>query len=630
MKGNGMILGAVGGPLATSLQAQFPLRVADERPGLAGCEGRTGDTAVGTRDAAANLSAHTQSGSWLVLSGNPLQPGSAGAIARAKAVTAAELLQQLSARGLDALNALDGQFAIAWWDGASGKLRLIRDRFGMEPLAFWHNGKQCVFGSRARDVAGSLPSKPRLSTQGLAEYLTHCYLPGDNTLFEGVMRVPPAGVVEFLPATQSCVVRSWYSLSFLNPVAPDETAIATRYRELLEASIVRRLDDGRAGIFLSGGMDSSSAATFARRHLSSDIGSFSFRCAGASFDESDFARQLAQELGTTHTEVDYGEPQALQALDAVAVMDMPFCDIGIEIGTWLLARAAGGRVDYLLTGDGGDEIWASHPVYAAQRIMRWYDRAPVPRALRSVLVKACGFVRDSDQKRNLAVVLKRLLPEPAFPDDLMHYRWRMYYTARTLREFMAPALAPAIEAANPFQVVAQSFENYQGPDDGLSPCLYSDYRTVCGFYFSRVLLARNFGLEMRLPFMDRDLVEFGARIPVHLKLEGVERTKRLFRVAMEGILPDVINHRKDKMGHSVPFKNWLRGDGILNVRVLETLRSAQFRDRGLFRTAEVERMLDEHRTRRHNHSHRIWALFILEHWLRTHFDSLSSNVRGSV
>ena len=99
---------------------------------------------------------------------------------------------------------------------------------------------------------------------------------------------------------------------------------------------------------------------------------------------------------------------------------------------------------------------------------------------------------------------------------------------------------------------------------------------------------------------------------------------------MEGIVPDVINHRRDKMGHSVPFKNWLRGDGILNVRVLETLRSAQFRDRGLFRTAEVERMLDEHRTRRHNHSHRIWALFILEHWMRTHFDSLSSNVRGSV
>ncbi len=630
MKGNGMVLGAVGCSLATSLQAQFSLHVADARPGIGGCEGRVGGEAVGTRNAGTNLAANSQVGSWLVLSGNPLLPAPNGALARAKALTAAELLEHLTARGLDALEALDGQFAIAWWEGSSGTLRLMRDRFGMEPLAYWRSGKQCLFGSRARDVARSLPGKPQLSTQGLAEYLTHCYLPGDNTLFEGVTRVPPGGIVEFLPATQSLVVRNWYRLSFLNPVVPDEGEIATRYRELLEASIVRRLDDGRAGIFLSGGMDSSSAATFARRHLQSDIGSFSFRCAGASFDESDFARQLAQELGTRHTEVDYGEPQALEALDAVAVMDMPFCDIGIEIGTWLLSKAAGGRVDYLLTGDGGDEIWASHPVYAAQRIMRWYDRVPIPKLLRSGLVKACGVVPDSDQKRNLAVVLKRLLPEPDFPDDLMHYRWRMYYTARSLRSFMAPSLAEAIEAADPFQVVAQSFENYQGPDDGLSPCLYSDYRTVCGFYFSRVLLARNFGLEMRLPFMDRDLVEFGARIPVHLKLEGIERTKRLFRVAMEGILPDVINHRKDKMGHSVPFKNWLRGDGVLNVRVLETLRSAQFRDRGLFRTAEVERMLDEHRTRRHNHSHRIWALFILEHWMRIHFDPLSSNVRGSL
>jgi asparagine synthase (glutamine-hydrolysing) len=150
--------------------------------------------------------------------------------------------------------------------------------------------------------------------------------------------------------------------------------------------------------------------------------------------------------------------------------------------------------------------------------------------------------------------------------------------------------------------------------------LYSDYSTVSGFYFSRVLLARSFGLEVRLPFYDRELVEFGARIPVHLKLEGIERTKRLFRVAMEGILPDVINHRTDKMGHSVPFKNWLRDAGPLSALVTETLGSSKFKDRGLFRPESITRMLDEHRSRRHNHSHRIWALFMLEHWFRQHFD----------
>jgi asparagine synthase (glutamine-hydrolysing) len=345
---------------------------------------------------------------------------------------------------------------------------------------------------------------------------------------------------------------------------------------------------------------------------------------GASFDESPYARQLAVELGTEHNEVAYGELESLQAIAAVGKMDMPFCDIGIEIGTWLLSQAAGAKVDYLLTGDGGDEIWASHPVYAAQRIVRWYDRMPIPRPLRTALVRTCGLVKDSDQKRNLAVVMKRMLPEPSYPNELMHYRWRMYYTSDTMRGLLTPDLGRAVAATEPFRAVAESFEHYQGPDDGISPCLYSDYRTVTSFYFSRLMLSRPFGLEVRLPFYDRDLVEYGARIPVHLKLEGVERTKRLFRVAMEGILPDIINHRKDKLGHSVPFKNWLRDSGQLSALVQETLGSEEFLGRGLFRRESIATLLEEHRQRRHNHSHRIWALFILEQWFRQHFPAASA------
>jgi asparagine synthase (glutamine-hydrolysing) len=323
--------------------------------------------------------------------------------------------------------------------------------------------------------------------------------------------------------------------------------------------------------------------------------------------------------------VDYGEKESLQAVAAVGAMDMPFCDVGIEIGTWLLAQAARSNVDYLLTGDGGDEMWASHPVYAAQKIMRWYDKMPIPRALRAGLVGACSLVRDSDKKRNLPVVLKRLLPEPAYPADLMHYRWRMYYTAQGLRDLLMPGLAAVVGTAEPFRCVSEAFEGYQGPDDGLSACLYSDYRTVSSFYFSRLALARSLGLEVRMPFYDREFVEFGARIPQHLKLEGIERTKRLFRVAMEGVLPDVINHRGDKLGHSVPFKNWLRETGPLNDAIESTLSAKSLAARGLFRPEAVQRLLAEHRSRRHNHSHRIWALFVLENWFRSHLDSASAD-----
>ncbi len=566
-------------------------------------------------------------GSWLAFCGNLIFGGTENQ--RRKRNRAEALLEGLSRDGLKALAGVDGGFAVAWWNAPAATFTLIRDRFGVEPLHYSAGERGLVFGSRAQDVARALGSAPEISWQGIVEFLTYCYLPGNATLFEGIYRVPPGAFLEVKPGVRAPRIDTWYRLSFADPWPADETAIANRYRELLEASVVSRLDDTRTGILLSGGMDSSSVATFARKHLSGPIHSFSFRCGGASFDESTYARQLAAELGTTHTEVEYGEQESLEIVDAVRCMDTPFCDIGIEIGTWLLTKAAGSQADYLLTGDGGDEIWASHPVYAAQRIMKWYDRVPIPRALRSGLVRALDLVRDSDQKRNLAVVLKRIVPPPAAPRELGHFRWRLYHTAATLDRLLTTNAAAHAREVDPFRSVMESFEGYDGPDDGMSLWLYSDYRTASSFYFSRLLLARESGLEVRLPFYDRALVEYGARIPAHLKLEGIERTKRLFRVAMEGVLPDIINHRKDKLGHSVPLKNWLREDGSLNRLVASTLESASFLDRGLFRAEAVRTMVREHAQRRHNHSHRLWALFVLEHWLRQHFDDGAVQARAA-
>jgi asparagine synthase (glutamine-hydrolysing) len=556
--------------------------------------------------------------SWLAFCGNPVWRGDGEE--GTGSGRADRLLERLATRGVAALEELDGAFAIAWWDGATRSLRLIRDRFGAEPLHYAADSTgNGVFGSRAHDVATARGRPLELSPQGLAEFLTYCYLPGNASMLDGVLRVPAGSMVTFAPG-RAPAVDAWYRVSYANPWPADEAEIASRYRELLEQSVVACLGDGRMGVFLSGGMDSSSVATFARRHGQVGFDTFSFRCGGASFDESYFAHELAKELGTRHSQVEYGEEEALTIVDAVAAMDSPFCDIGIEIGTWLLAQSAAGRVDYLLTGDGGDELWASHPVYAAQRLMRWYDRMPLPRSARRLLSNVSSLVKDSDRKRGLAVTLKRILPPASVSPELGHFRWRLYHTPETLARLVTPALAKRLQDCDPFRPVMESFSGYDGPDDGVSKWLYSDYRTASSFYFNRLLLIRHFGLEARMPFYASALVEFGARIPAHLKLEGIERTKRLFRQSMEGVLPDVINHRKDKLGHSVPFKNWLRDEGPLQRAVTETLESDRFKDRGLFQPATVQQMLVEHRARRHNHSHRIWALFVLEHWLRRNID----------
>ncbi len=563
---------------------------------------------IATLDASDLSATDSSTGSWIEICGNPLIEGVAH--------RAQWLLGALRERGFPELARVEGAFALVWWDAPRGRLVLLRDRFGAEPFYYTTRDTDLVFGSRVRDF-GALDGRPfELSPQGLVEFLTYCFIPGDATLDRDVWRVPAGSYVQFDPITRKASVEPWYRLSYAQPLLRDETAITGRYRDLLEAAVARRLSGSPAGAFLSGGMDSSSVVTFMRRHLPGEIDTFGFRCAGASFDESHYARSLAKELGTQHSEVEFGEAQSLDVLDAVRTMEVPFCDIGIEVGTWILARSARGRVGYLLTGDGGDELWASHPIYAAQKLVNFYDRVPMPKALRRGVERLTALVRDSDKKRNLAVVVKRLLPRVDLPVPLGPYRWRVYYTQNELASLLQPTLARRLHDIDPYACVIDGFRGYDGPADGLSEHLYNDYRTASSFYFSRLMLARSFGVEVRTPFYDRELVEFGARIPASLKLEGLERTKRLFRKAMDGVLPDVVNARKDKLGHSVPLKNWLRLDGVLGRRVRESLRAGDSPVAEILRPRYLERLIDEHSARRHNHSHRLWAAFVLDAWLR--------------
>ena len=565
-------------------------------------------------DSEERLATDPASGSWLALSGHVFHDATARGPERSGGL-ATRLLARLTERGLPGLTELDGSFAIAWFDGRRRRLHLIRDRIGAEPLFYARVGPDLLFASRVRDLqaTGLLPGG--ISARGLAEYLTYCYVPSDVTLDRDVFQVPAGGVVTAEPSGQIVERARWHRVSFAGPYLTDERAIADQFRELLEAAVVRRIGGLRPGVFLSGGMDSSSILTFLRRHESGSIRTFSYRCASTSFDESVYARAMAEAAGSQHTEILFGADDALEVDQVVSAMDVPFCDLGLEVATWLLARAAGGQVDFVLTGTGGDEVWASHPVYAAQRVVGTYEKLPIPRLVNRALRRFAGSLPDSDRKRDLRVILKRLLPPEAFGRDLKHYRWKAYYAPDDLGGLLAPEMAAAVRKEDPFACIREGFEGYDGPDDEVTPCIYNDYTTMVPGFGNRARFLRFFGVELRSPFLDRDLIEFGARVPSRLKLEGVERTKRLFRVAMEGVLPDIINHRKDKLGLSIPLKNWLRDESRIAGRLAEACSPKALEKTGIFRPDAVARLLREHRERRSNNSQRLWAILVLQLWL---------------
>ncbi len=570
--------------------------------------------AVKALDSEQRVATDPATGSWLVLSGHLFRDNAAREADRGRSL-AATLLARLTERGMAGLADVDGSFAFAWFDGARRLLHLVRDRVGAEPLFYAQAGATVLFASRIRDLraTGLLPDG--VSAQGLAEFLTYCYVPSDVTLDRDVFQVPAGGAVVVEPSGKIVERSRWRRLSFAGPYLTDERAIAEQFRALLETTVVRRMGTLRPGVFLSGGMDSSSILTFLRRHESGPIRSYSYRCASTSFDESVFARAMAEAAGSQHTEVLFGADDALEIDQVVSAMDVPFCDVGLEVATWLLARAAGGEVDFVLTGTGGDEIWASHPVYAAQRVVGAYEKVPVPRFINNALRRFAGSLPDSDRKRDLRVILKRLLPPEAFSRDLKHYRWKAYYAPTDLGALLAPEMAAAVAKEDPFAFVREGFEGYDGPDDEVTPCIYNDYTTMVPGFANRARLLRSFGVELRSPFLDRDLIELGARIPTRLKLEGVERTKRLFRTAMEGVLPDVINHRKDKLGLSIPLKNWIREDSRIATRLAEVCSPKALESTGIFRPEAVARLLQEHRERRSNNSQRLWAILVLQLWL---------------
>ena len=608
-----MLIGAIGRPAADP-DALLRASGRDAGPVLGDERARVAIRPLGVAslDALQRFAEDAERGSWLALSGRPYPTGDPAG----EPLSAGKILAELGTRGAGAVADYDGGFAIAWYDGPTDRIHLFRDAFGREPLFYGEVAGGLVFGSRVADLlaTGLLPGG--ISGQGLSEFLTYCYVPGTATLDRGLEQVPQ-GVRIGADAEKGVVETDrFYRVPFSGALLHDEDEIAERFRGLLEQAVLRQIDAERLGAFLSGGMDSSSIVTFTRQHREESIHTFSYRCAGKSFDESIYARALARAMKTEHEELEYAEQDALQIERAVGLMDVPVCDVGLEMGTWRVGRAADGLVDVVLTGDGGDEMWASHPVYAAQRLLDWYERVPVPGFVNRGFQRMVARLPDSDQKRDLRVKLKRILPPAGLPAFLGPSRWRAYYVKDALEDVLTPEYAAKVRDADPYACWRDAYDGYDGPDDGLSAHIYADYTGLTPYYFHRLRLMRRFGLEVRCPFYDRELVEFGARIPAKKKLEKIETTKRLFRQAMEGVLPDEINHRKDKLGHSIPLKNWIRDDGPLAARVAELCSPQAVRERGIFRDDVVSRLIDEHRERRHNHSHRIWSIYVLELWLR--------------
>lgn len=515
----------------------------------------------------------------------------------------------------DLLDQVNGKFAFALWDERSQRLLLGRDHFGIEPLFYYNDSRRLIFSSSLRPFLVSGWVTKELNHEAVLQYLLYCYNPGDHTFLKNVHKLPAGYLLSSNGSGAS--LRPYWRLSFADVQVKTHEQHQEEILRLIDDAIRIRLDPHRPpGVFLSGGIDSSTIVSLTSRMRPEPLSTFSFRCEGRSYDESPYARFVADHYGTRHTEIPYS-PDGLSLISgAVEFMDEPFCDAGIEIGTYLLGQAAHGQVSYVFSGEGGDELFAGHPVYVADKLAAMFDRLPGP--LVRPAARALQRIPDSHQKKNLQVKVKRFAYGLSFPPELLSHRWRVYYTPEELRQLCSDGFIGRCDMQAIFDPVLKYNAVADGPDQ-LSRSLQSDYRTLVAFYLRRLGLLRAFALESRLPLLDPRLAQYAATIPSSLKIRGFSDTKYIYRRALETVLPPRILHGRPKLGHSVPMKNWLRHES-LQKHLHDRFSDGPFAKRGLLRAQAIQKMFGEHIRKRQNNSHRLWALLVLETWLTACWD----------
>ena len=534
-----------------------------------------------------------------------------------KAARSGEAIGRLyERRGDDFLQSANGKFSFALWDKEKRSLVLGRDRLGIQSLFYSSNGQRLVFSSSLKQLLKVRGVPKSLNRQAVLDYLLYCYNPSDDTFFKDIYKLPASQLL--VANSRGVTLESYWQLSFAEVERKSEAQYCDEIPALMKDAVKIRMDETVApGVLLSGGIDSSSMVSLSSQMSETPLSTFSFRCEGKSYDESQYARLVADRFDTQHSEVLYGPEQIARMADVVAAMDEPFCDIGIEMATFLLGRAAAGKVSYVFSGEGGDELFGGHPAYTADKAAEYVDW--IPKALLAPVLEGLQKLPDSDRKKNLQVKLKRVAYSLGFPPELLSHRWRVYYKPDELSELCTDELMGSSHGLGGLFDNMLKHTQVEGPDI-LSRCLSSDYWTLVNFYLRRLELLRSFGIENRLPLLDYRLVEYAAKIPSDLKLRGFSDTKYIYKQALRGILPDEILFDRPKLGHSVPMKNWMRQEAAVRDWLTDVLLGDRFRERGLFNLSFVQKLLDEHFKRTHNHSHRLWALAVLELWFRRNLD----------
>jgi asparagine synthase (glutamine-hydrolysing) len=511
--------------------------------------------------------------------------------------------------GRNCVTHFNGQFAFAIWDRQERTLLLARDRLGINPLYYWHDDAQFVFASELKALRQHPLVPCQLNPIALDHLLTLEYIPAPLTILQNIHKLPPAHTL-FFENGKICLEKYWDIHP--HPVNSSFAQASDQLNDLLDDAVKIRLQsDVPLGVFLSGGIDSSAIVASMHRSVMGQepIQTFAIGFAEASYNELPFAQQVADLFDTQHTTQTLS-PDLLSLVEKLAThLDEPLADFSI-FPTYLVSCLASESVKVVLSGDGGDELFAGYDTYVAQWLARGYGKLPAFLTT-SLLPSLTQKLPPQPAKKGVINKIKRFVEGAALPPHLQHTRWMQFLSASDKTALYTPDFQHAIQNYSTTDTLTHHFQH--APFD--SPLAQQQYVDIHTYLAHNILtkvdrMSMAASVETRVPFLDHRLVEFALNLPASYKLKH-GKTKHILRHALRHRLPSNILNRP-KQGFSIPLKHWLRT--TLRPLLHDTLTSQSFHQLGYFQPQTINRWLAEHQAQRANHSHRLWALLIFALW----------------
>ena len=539
--------------------------------------------------------------------------------------------------GAGCVEHLRGMFGFAIWDTRTREMLLARDRLGIKPLYYAERSGELLFASELKPILQIEGVDRSLNWQAVGHLFTYLATPGDQSIVDGVKKLEPARVAVARPGRPLHIQRYW-DVAFEPNEKATEGELVEQLRAILNESVVlHQVSDVPVGAFLSGGIDSSAIVAMMARPAAGRLKTFSIGFAEADFDELQHARNVAKQFGTDHYDMVL-RPDAVQIVeDLTWYLDEPFGDTS-AIPTYMVSKLAAEHVKVVLSGDGGDELFAGYDKYVVEGRERAYDR--LPGAVKKLAGAVGGLMPHGMKGRRflrhlgLSGADRYLDAQSLFHSDEMPSLFQQgafeqiggpsqlgpYETA-------VPVYEPGVgaELARPRECETGVGAELARPD-WLSAIQYRDLHHYLPLDIltkvDRMTMAHS--LEARPPLLDHKLVEFAATIPARFRLNG-GTTKYLFKQAMRGVLPDAIIDRQ-KHGFAVPIARWFRGELAGFAR--DVLLSDTCRQRGILDTRFVERLLTLN-ARGRDLDLQLWTALSFEMWCRRFLDGTLTAAAGT-